>query len=215
MNRLLLLFVALFMTTAIHAREPQRGYRGFIDWENTIGVLDYSHISYGYFDQEKLAEVYGHRTRWLSGVSTSHGYQFNSHIYTGIGIMFSHAISAGDIMLPVFAHFRYDYTKGKFRPFVELRGGYNFREGGGVYFSPAVGYRLNWGRKSNLNFGIGMTVISRPIAQFVYLYDHIDYPEYSPVLNIVIVDSSHRRLCHYPDKRRANALFTLRIGIDF
>lgn len=213
MNRLLLLFVALFMTTAILAREPQRGYRGFIDWENTIGALDYCHFSHGYYDQKKLTEVYEHRTRWLSGVSTSHGYQFNSHIYAGIGIMFSHAVSAGDIMLPVFAHFRYDYAKGKFRPFVELRGGYNFREGGGIYFSPSVGYRLNWGRKSNLNFGIGLTLISRPIGQLVYIYDHINFSEASSHLHIL--DLSHTSLSIYPDKRRANALFTLRIGIDF
>lgn len=152
MNRLLLLFVALFMTTAILAREPQRGYRGFIDWENTIGALDYCHFSHGYYDQKKLTEVYEHRTRWLSGVSTSHGYQFNRHIYAGIGIMFSHAVSAGDIMLPVFAHFRYDYAKGNFRPFVELRGGYNFREGGWNLFLTVCGIPIKLGPEIKFKF---------------------------------------------------------------
>lgn len=49
---------------------------------------------------------------------------------------------------------------GKLTPFADLRLGCNFVNGGGVYFSPSVGYRFNWGRKMGINVALGYTLHS-------------------------------------------------------
>lgn len=47
---------------------------------------------------------------------------------------------------------------GRFTPFAEVRLGYNLTDDGGVYFSPNIGYRFNWGRKTGVNVGVGLTL---------------------------------------------------------
>lgn len=61
--------------------------------------------------------------------------------------------------------------------------------------SPTIGYRLNWGRKMNVNFGVGMTLLG--------MTDEI---------------STHSSDVYHPSskkRRYAETFFTLRIGIDF
>ena len=61
-------------------------------------------------------------------------------------------------LAPVFVHARTDQQLGRFTPFAEVRLGYNLTDDGGVYFSPNIGYRFNWGRKTGVNVGVGLTL---------------------------------------------------------
>ncbi len=153
MKKVVILFIALqvaFLCRAWEPKELQRGYRGFVDWDNSIGKT--------YFDDSSMGEL-KHGTVISSGLSTSHGFQFNEHFFLGGGIMFSFPFVNEKYISPVFAQFRYDATIHKFTPFGDIRMGYDFfNEDTGFYFSPTVGYRFNWGRRTNLNVGIGITL---------------------------------------------------------
>lgn len=186
-RKILLFIAACIMAFSANARDPQRGYRGFVDWENTIGNTDYTSNSDGSNYRE---------CAWMSGISTSHGYQFNSHIFLGIGAAFVF-MPMVDGILPVFVNFRYDYSHRKFRPFGDFRIGYNFYNG--FYMSPTIGYRLNWGRKVNLNFGLGVTVCGKT--------KNIGTP--------IPSDSPEGFSYSWEKKNYADTFFTLRIGIDF
>lgn len=59
---------------------------------------------------------------------------------------------------PVFADFRYDSAFGRFKPFADLRLGYNVIEPG-FYFSPMVGHRFSCGSRANFNLGMGMMLL--------------------------------------------------------
>ena len=61
-------------------------------------------------------------------------------------------------MIPVFAEVRFDARWNRFIPYFSAQIGANVAERGGMYFSPTVGYRFNWGRKSAINFGVGTTI---------------------------------------------------------
>lgn len=169
-----------------HAVEPARGYRGFVDLENTIG------------NSVWFSTVDGcdHRScHWMAGIATSHGYQFNNHIFLGAGLAV--VTSGNEGIIPVFANFRYDYSHGKFRVFGDARVGYNFCDG--YYLSPTVGYRLNWGRKVNINFGAGVTVCGK----------------HENVLAQMPTDANGGYVNISKKRNYADTFFTLRIGVDF
>lgn len=150
-NRFILLFLSILLASAVYPRDPERGYRGFLDWDNAIGETDYLTRYQGY---------YGKGTLWFIGLATSHGYQLDSHWFLGGGIMLSCSCPRGEKFLPAFAEVRYDTKIGKFTPFIDFRGGYQYDGGksGGIYMSPTVGYSFRGSAKLNFNFGIGMTV---------------------------------------------------------
>lgn len=186
--------IVLFAAAAAHALEPQRGYRGFIEQDNTIGVLKY----YNYMGD------YDHDAQWYIGSSTTHGYQFNNHIFVGLGLMWATSIVSFDSMLPIFADFRYDCSFGKYTPFADFRIGKDFSDDTGTYISPTVGYRLNWGGKMNVNFGVGLTLLSRADEEFKMVAD------------TMVEGEGYTYYYEYiGEKRVLKALFTLRIGLDF
>lgn len=138
--------IALISALTMAAREPQRGYRGFVD-----ANVDLTFVGGGY--GESCVETY-------YGISTSHGFQFNPHFFLGGGLMFErvHTRNSGHKMEnPIYVHARTDWTFGRVPLYGDVRiggvlfGDYRF------YMSPTVGYRFNWGRKANLNVGAGMT----------------------------------------------------------
>lgn len=182
--------LSMLAAFASNALEPQRGYRGFVEWDNSIGGLNYMDNTTGFDVQD---------TQWFIGVATSHGYQFNRNWYVGGGTMISAATPSGEMMLPLFADVRYDGNIGRLTTFGDMRLGYNCCDGGGIYFSPTVGYRLNIRGKCNLNFGIGMTLRGNTVEQ--YRVDFIDW-------ETAIVTYAGK-------KHLTNALLTLRLGIDF
>lgn len=191
MKKLLLLLTLLFFMLPLSARQPMKGYRGFVDWNNDI--------------RSQNTDI-GRLTDYYTGVSTSHGYQITPWIYTGAGIVFecSKNTSTYYYILAPFADIRSDLKFGKFTPFVDIRIGYNFsdysgmditKDEGGLYFSPAIGYRFNWGRKMGVNLGVGLTLkgySNNP--NFIYTPDGFQFWNY---------DSG------------VFSYFSFRVGIDF
>lgn len=81
-------------------------------------------------------------------------------------------------VIPVFAEARLDARWNRFTPFFSVRLGANLAEHGGIYFSPTVGYRFNWGRKSAINFGLGVTLYGK----WWSYQDYIESPDGGHVL---------------------------------
>ena len=190
------LVVIIFVVNAMvmaQAKEPQRGYRGFIEWDSTFGKADWWSSSDG---------IDKHNDLLFMGLSTSHGFQINRHTYVGAGFMLSLGFPC--IMLPVFADFRYDVKFGKFTPYADCRLGYSISDGGGMYFSPTIGYRFNWGRKANFNIGVGLTLC----GQTDEIYESKFYEGETPDESFYVVYYVGKEHKYYPR-------FTLRIGFDF
>ena len=145
MTRTITTFLMLALALVAFGRQPEQGYRGFIDWSNsyrtTANFTGFPRIS-----------------SYYTGISTSHGYQFNPVLFVGAGLDFEHCSKIDSNILALYAHGRTDFKFGKFTPFADARLGYNFVSGGGVYFSPSIGYRFNWGRKMGVNVSVGYTL---------------------------------------------------------
>lgn len=163
MTRKLLSFLFLTLCLICNGGQPERGYRGFVDCSATFN-LDIS--------------LYGGATDsyvWLGG-STTHGYQFNNWLFIGGGIGYETVLAPDDRrpkrIFPVFADARADLKFGKFTPFADMKLGANFTRGAGLYFSPTIGYRFNWGRTTAINFAIGATFFGRRYP----VYEHIMAP---------------------------------------
>lgn len=179
MKKLLIFALLALIGFSTYGREPKAGYRGFFDLELNAGRVWYNDNSIGYDKHSGLV---------IPGLSTTHGYQINNHVFTGVGLLA--AVTMGTGMLPIYADVRYDNKWGKFTPYGDFRIGYDLINKG-LYLSPTIGYRFNLGWKVNLNLGIGMTLkpseVTNPIIGTIR---EVEGVKYDPV-------------------------FTLRFGIDF
>lgn len=168
------------------ARQPQRGYRGFVEWSNNLRT-DY-------------VWDYENRTPTLyTGLATSHGYQFNPWLFVGAGIDIEHCSKIDSSIIAAFVEGRTDLKFGNFTPFGDVRLGYNMASGGGVFFSPGVGYRFNWGRKMGINLGIGLTVQGYKASYYILDTSPDGYSIWS----------------YAGEHRGSIAFFSFKIGIDF
>lgn len=151
----------LSATIPAMAKQPQKGYRGFVDWSNDIRTP-----SYIYF---------GKVTEFYTGVSTSHGYQFNENYFLGAGLAMQRDVNWGNSWLvPLFIEARTDRKWGKYTPFGDLRIGCDLEgidTGVGFYLSPSVGYRFNWGRKVGINVSVGWTFTTKKYDVYHLIID--------------------------------------------
>lgn len=191
MKHIFTLILAVMLPLTTVARQPERGYRAFVDCSATFN-LDIA--------------LYGGPTDsyvWLGG-STSHGYQFNEWLYVGGGIGYETVLAPNarrpKRIFPVFADARADLAFGRFTPFADIKLGANFTRGAGMYFSPTIGYRFNWGRHTAINFAIGATFFGR---QF-HRYEHVMAPE-GGIIDFKVVGSYHG----------VDIKPTLRLGLEF
>lgn len=192
----LILSLALVSLTAT-ALQPVKGYRGFIDWSNYLG------LNLGFLTGD------GGESTVYTGFTTSHGYQFNSWLYVGGGAglecytawkKYGHNPNEETrFVIPLFAEARLDARWNRFTPFFSAQLGANLADHGGIYFSPTVGYRFNWGRKSAINFGLGASFIGRRHT----IPEHILLPEGG----ITVGPESHYR--------GTDIKFTARLGFEF
>lgn len=189
-------FLALAILAAVPAtegRQPGRGYRGFVEWSSnvrseTFGVLDI----HGNLGTERQGTFY-------TGLTTSHGYQIDPTFFIGAGIGMERCGKMDNWIVPIFVQGRADLRFGKFTPFGDIRLGANLAEGTGFYFSPSVGYRFNWGRKTGINLGVGLTLAG-------YKAEHYEGTWLDP-------DSYE---IHYVGTRRhLRPYFSFRLGMDF
>lgn len=102
-------------------------------------------------------------------------------------------------MLPFYVNARTDWKFGKFTPFGDVKLGYNLTGGGGVFFSPSIGYRFNWGRKLGINLGVGYTLKGYKSA----VYQVIESPDGYQIIEEI------------GTRNRNQSYFTVRLGIDF
>ena len=124
-----------------------------------------------------------------TGFTTSHGYQFNSWLYVGGGTGFvynlnwkplwqTHKNDKSRYVIPLFAEVRLDAKWNRFTPYFSAQIGANVAERGGFYFSPMIGYRFNWGRRSAINIGLGATLYGNTYSYLDHTYipgvGHID-----------------------------------------
>lgn len=183
----------VLMALLAAARQPHQGYRGFVEWSSSLrseklGSIDLAGNLYAYRDNV-----------FYTGVTTSHGYQINPMFFVGAGIGMEKCGSLDNWIAPVFVQGRADFQFGKFTPFGDIRLGVNLAEGAGVYFSPTVGYRFNWGRKMGVNLGLGLSLAGYKAEHYEGSYTGPDDYE-----------------IHYVGSRRhVRAYFSFRIGIDF
>lgn len=152
------IMTAFFCWGAAQAGEPEKGYRGFVEWNTEfLPQTAYRYSPAGPY--EKYTEV-----NWLYGISTTHGYQFNPHLFVGGGVWLEFGAGAAGhrISEVIFAQVRTDWTFGKVPLYADLRlGGTLFgrnidNEVDKLLISPTVGYRLDFGKRLCLNFGAGV-----------------------------------------------------------
>lgn len=198
MKRFIIIILLCFGAASAFARQPERGYRGFIDWSN------YLDLNLGFIGGDPGS------SRIFTGFTTSHGYQLNSWLYVGGGAGFQINLdwkkyhnNDGEpcFIVPVFAESRLDARWGRFTPYLSVRLGANLSDHGGIYFSPMVGYRFNWGRKTAVNFGLGITLFGRRMPT----YSHIPSPDYPD--SYIPVESGHYQ-GHF-------VKFTASLSLDF
>lgn len=194
MKRTVIFILAVFAFAFVtEGRQPQRGYRGFLEWSGSYRTEKTGiHIDEANLRMEREGYLY-------SGITTSHGYQINSMFFVGAGIGLERCGKSAGWIAPVFVQGRVDLKFGKFTPFGDLRLGANLSEGAGVYFSPTVGYRFNWGRKMGVNLGLGLELVGYKIDYYYIVLgdDGILAPEY--------IRTGHS----------VRPYFSFRIGFDF
>lgn len=174
------------------ARQPQRGYRGFVEWSNSL-----RNERFGGFTENSIV-LYRENT-FYTGLTTSHGYQINQMFFVGAGLGMERCATLENWVVPVFIQGRIDLKFGKFTPFGDIRVGANLAEGAGVYFSPTIGYRFNWGRKTGINIGAGLSLAGYTAEHFEGTFDSPDSYE-----------------LYYVGRRHyVRPYFSFRVGIDF
>ncbi len=183
----------MLATVSAGARQPGKGYRGFLDWSSSVRS-----DRFGFINIDGSFETYRDNT-FYTGFSTSHGYQINPIFFVGAGFGMERCGEWDSWIAPVFMQGRADFLFGKFTPFGDLRIGYNVANGGGVYVSPTVGYRFNWARKMGVNLGLGMSIAG-------YTAEHYEGSFTSP-------DSYETQ--YVGKQSHARVYFTFRAGIDF
>ncbi|MBD5189619.1 MAG: hypothetical protein HDS95_05005 [Bacteroidales bacterium] len=192
MKRLLFISALLFIfiSSNCFARQPERGYRGFLEWSSSVRSEEIASWDYG-----SLRDTF-----FFTGASTSHGYQINSKFFAGAGLGMEYNQKWDTWIIPLFLQGRMDMKFGVFTPYADLRLGYNLTQGGGVYFSPTVGYRFNWGRKMGVNIGLGLTLIDYKIEKYESSID---------------LDNGFYEIYYAGNYHKVKPYFSFRVGIDF
>lgn len=192
MNKLkysILVLIAAVVSLSAQGKQPQTGYRGFVDW-----------------DSEVFADIalYGGPTnsKFYTGFTTTHGYQLKEWLFIGGGTGLIFWPKESQIYsLPVYGSCRVDLGKRRISPFFEVRLGCNTVHGAGVYFASCFGLGWRFYKDFGVNIAIGYTM-NGSHQYYTYLtYDDPSLNHYG------WVDNS---LGHNYD----NSL-SLRLGIEF
>ncbi len=178
---------AVAIWPGITARQPQKGYRGFVEWSNSVRW------------EKTWLEGGSREILFHTGFTTSHGYQINRMFFVGAGLGMERCGKTGNWIAPVFIDGRIDLRLGKFTPFGDIRAGCNLASGAGLYLSPSIGYRFNWGRKAGINIGAALTLAGYKSEHYECWFD-------APgSLQIQYVGTRHHM----------RPYFSFRLGLDF
>jgi hypothetical protein len=89
---------------------------------------------------------------WNSEISA--GIQFNPIFYVGIGIGYHMTLNSKEGSVPVFINPRINFLDENITPFLDLRAGWSFLDGKGLFLSPCAGVSFAKGTYA-YNIGIG------------------------------------------------------------
>ncbi len=97
MKRTIFLLLAIIAFAHVsEARQPKRGYRGFLEWSSSVrsdnfGVIDI----HGNLSMKRQGSFY-------TGFSTSHGYQINPMFFIGAGLGMERCGKLDNWVAPIF-----------------------------------------------------------------------------------------------------------------
>lgn len=195
MKRSIIFTLAIILICPImEARQPKRGYRGFLEWSSSVRSEGFIDVLDTDDNLKTLRE-----NCFYTGFTTSHGYQINPLFFVGAGLGMERCGKIGNWIAPVFVQGRVDLKFGKFTPFGDLRLGANLAEGAGVYFSPTIGYRFNWGHKMGVNLGAGLSLAGYKIEIYEGTW----------------LDPDSFEIHYVATRHRVRPYFSFRLGIDF
>lgn len=191
MKKILLTLAILAGAFSTQARQPEPGYRGFVDWHGEVSANVIDAVLFG-----------GGDGTFYTGATTTHGYQLKPWLYVGGGAGFIMWPKYSQLYaVPVYADCRIDLGKRLFSPYFDVKLGGNTVRGGGVYFSATVGLSVKVWKEYGVNFGLGYTMTG--LKQY---YDYVAYDDYT-LNGYQWVNSS---LGHYYD-----GTISLRLGLEF
>lgn len=143
MKKILFLLCLAIISQSVCAQSFTKGYKGNAELGYSIGEWDYK------FNRIE--------------VNTIHGYLFSQYLYLGAGVglhfaesystLIDHRESKTDI--PIFANLRSHFLKGKFTPFVDLRGGTFVNNEGGTYLNFSLGCRMHLQDNMGISLSVG------------------------------------------------------------
>ncbi|WP_329904609.1 hypothetical protein [Porphyromonas pogonae] len=87
-------------------------------------------------------------------VATSHGYQINSYIFTGMGITLNYDFDKEIFSIPVYGEVRAQMPYSVVMPFAVFKMGYSSGDVHGLYISPGIGAKLRLGRSFAFNISM-------------------------------------------------------------
>lgn len=180
-----IIMIMNLMPCKISGSKIGKGYRGFV--EATFDATSFKVADDYHYDSSGLVLTGVHREGFVcAGISTSHGYQFNPHIYVGLGILGYYSQIDNGALIGTFLHIRTDQTFGKYTPYAEIRTGLKTDGIGPFFITPAIGYRFNFGHKTNLNVGIGLNLQFRQDPGSMINYGHYGNGPKVTVINSAI-----------------------------
>lgn len=140
--------IILLCSLAAFSSELQKGYRGFVDFNTDLA---FPKTSWG----DTQTDAY-------YGISTSHGYQLNPHLFIGGGLeteLFNEGHTQGmQLQIPYFIHGRTDWAIEKGSLYADIRIGSIINGVNRFYLSPTVGYSFRLGNGSDMYIGAGMNL---------------------------------------------------------
>lgn len=142
--------------------------------------------------------------RGAFSITTSHGYQFNPHLFLGAGIGLDYHAAGGRLFMPLFADVRANFLNRDITPFWGIKAGYSIgsknaynKVSTGAYFNPTFGVRFILNRQSAMNIAFGYNLQQQIVKKDIYYNDNF----------FIYTGVYHHRLLRHA--------LSLRLGVDF
>ncbi|NDV64520.1 hypothetical protein [Bacteroides sp. 224] len=131
-----------------------RGYKGFVDFGYAFMGGDYDDwFNLNHFE-----------------VTTTHGYQFNNHIFVGGGMGYRYYTDIEKHSVPIYANFRANFLKSKVSPFVDVRTGGTVGDVEGGFATIGGGVRIGLAGRTALNLSLSYSYQSYDEYDFGWHY---------------------------------------------
>lgn len=137
-KKLGVIIIILTFVAESYAQSKGSGYRGFFEIDYTIGINGWE--------------------KKIPALQTSHGYQFNPWLYTGLGMALDWVTNSSrhdSSMANFFVDIRSDLIRRKVCPFVDLKVGYTLLGADGLYVNPNIGCRITLTHRNGVNISAG------------------------------------------------------------